>query len=305
MTRIMEIVEDAAASGARLELRLNDSYQRTKRNILFAAAIAIVIGLAGGPLTKILPFSDKDIAVAGAMSLVWLTSLFFMFEFASEWQLAFVRNSGLAAKLPKSELEELFLARAKQERETTDALRRVGKMLQDAITNTEIPWFMADDDGRSGFISRFAALKSDAHSMRAMLSDPSWADMAKEDLRTHQTYIQAQAVSWADKLDTEWWFVVSTGSTIRQGLADTRQATATLATSIEERAAEDRQLVRLFDTLHKSIHRIQRRSIYIDWMVTSMLTSLATLATAYHVSQWAFSPRCSIGWFCSILRWSP
>ena len=49
----------------------------------------------------------------------------------------------------------------------------------------------------------------------------------------------------------------------------------TLRGELKTRHEEDEALVRLFGTLHKSIHRIQRQSIYRDWGVAAGLMAMS------------------------------
>lgn len=302
LSRLAEMVSAASTTGHRVELRLNDSYQRTKRNSMFACALVIVIGLAGGTTTKIPGLSDVGLPVAGAVSLVWLAALFFMIEFVSEWRMAFVQNSGIAASLPQSDLDDLFVARREQEQATIDAYLSAKRELKATLEQQKLPLEILGDLDLVDFRKKVHA----AHELAGrisfifaqLLDGLHWRDKREEvgaALREAQALageIDAAFVNWERA-------IVAANANLQKIHGDA----ATLRAEVIARHEEDAALVRLFGTLHKSIHQIQRRSIYRDWAVAAGLMAIATLVTGYHVSQWTYSASCSGSPFCRILDW--
>lgn len=90
--------ELAAPDSEKLAIELKDTYDKAKRNLLFATSVAIVIGFAGGATTKIPGLSDASLPIGAAMFFIWLGCAYFFDDFYREFRFARVSNSQFARR---------------------------------------------------------------------------------------------------------------------------------------------------------------------------------------------------------------
>lgn len=289
----------SAPDGRRFELRVTEHYQRTKRNVLLATAIATIIGISGGTMTKI-PVSENALPVTGALVLVWITALFFTYEFAAEWRMTFVRNSVVAAGKTDDELDELITPSLK-EKVTVSSLEASERALERAMKIGVYPSGIGvGGEDRDAFVARLKAIKDETHMLRAMVMGLSILD--EEARMLEQANIAEKAAVISADSENLWYNVIGMSPLSETSLEQTRSEISALRQELPELIHQDRKLVRRFDTLHRSIHRIQRISLYVDRGVVSAMVALASGVTAYRLGQWWLDPKCGT-FVCPLLDW--